>query len=102
MITDKKTRDGILRQIHGITHREEVCSCENRTALNAEPLFLRIERTNYVDSAICPKCPEKCWRGTSYQLHLEESSPMVVQRPSGMMTSPTLLSPSWCEGIRPI
>ena len=34
---------GFLRRVHGLTFRNKVRNCENRNALNVEPLLLRIK-----------------------------------------------------------
>jgi len=81
-----------FRRVHGVTLRDNVCSCEMRRTLNVQPRLLRVMRPSYIGSAMCTDSPAKEWRNTSGWLNPRESGPDVVQGPGGVATSPTLLS----------
>jgi len=85
-----------LGRVHGVTLRDKVRSFEIRRAVNVEPLFLRIERSqlrcfSHVSRMPHDRLTRSCW------LHPRESGPEVVQGPGGMTTFPILLGPVLVE-----
>jgi len=96
---------GYLRRVLGVTlrdkgHRSEICkaSMSSHFPESLDP--------NYVNSAMCPKCPRKEWRTKSFRLqstvHPRESDPKFVQGPGDVTHLRACLAPSWCWASRTI
>jgi len=72
---------GFLRRVNGFAHRDKVCRCEIRKALNVEPLSFWIERSQL---RLCVRVTRMSQERFVRQVLRTTSSPEVVQRPGGV------------------
>ena len=90
--TDTGTQMRFWGRVHGVTLRDKVRCFEIRRAVNVEPLFIRIKRSqlrcfSHVSRMPHDRLTRSCW------LHPRESCPEIVQGPDEATTFLTLLGP---------